>query len=118
MKKLLFLIVCFIATYPTFSQEPDREKSLVDATYYFAQIEQVLYYFGGNGRIGIDFGNLPEELLPAKLEMKGRATKLRSIAEVLNIMSENGWEIVNTQVFGLPNDKNPGAFYLMRKKRE
>ncbi len=118
MKRLLFLIVCFIATYPAFSQKLDREKSQEAATYYFAQIEQGQQYFGGNGRIRIDFGNLPAELLPAKLEMKGRATKLKSIAEVLNIMSENGWEIVNTQVFGLPNDKYPGAFYLMKKKRE
>ncbi|MBK1439835.1 hypothetical protein JHJ32_07560 [Parapedobacter sp. ISTM3] len=121
MKMILMLAFMTLVSLTAFAQDVQR-TGIVDAqdqSYSYAYISVEGKLFSKKLKVGVDFGDTPEQLKAGE-EYSKKLTNKKSYAAILNYMVENQFELVETLDFTSAYNGTGGTsgiVFIMRKKK-
>ncbi len=114
---LTFILAFFNAASGQNIKDTAYKNQLLDYTYAYITIEGK--GLGKKLKVVVDLGDLPEQLKTG-IEYSAALTNKTSFAAVLNLMAENGYELVESRDYDFSYQGTGGTYgiiFIMRKKR-
>jgi hypothetical protein len=109
MKKLVLLSVFFFGALAAFAQ---------DSSWRHVSITVLPRLLSNKINVEVDYGGDTKFFSDTRMKNdEGKAVKFNSVADILNYMSQQGWELITAQVTFNANSQKIWSILMRRKER-
>jgi hypothetical protein len=109
MKKIFILLVALILGFFTFSQ---------DSSWRHVSISVLPRLLSNKINVEVDYGTETKFWSDTRMkDDEGKAVKFNSVADILNFMSKQGWELITAQVYYNTNSQKLWVILMRRKEK-
>jgi hypothetical protein len=109
MKKIIFLSLAILTNYIVHAQ---------DSSWRHVSITIMPRLMSNKINVEVDFGGETKFFSDTRMKTdEGKAVKFNSVADILNYMSKEGWELITSQVTFNTNSQKLWSILMRRKEK-